>query len=86
MAKVPLVPAVILGSDQLYQWRNLFRRPLIVVKYGPILAAPTEEETRESARDRLVAAIRKLYDEVLAEIEVKPHEFPQTPQERFAQR
>ncbi len=86
MAKVPLVPAVILGSDQFYQWRNLFRRPLLVVRYGPILAAPAEDETREAARDRLVAAIRKLYAEVVSELNPQPHEFPQCPQERFAQR
>jgi len=86
MAKVPLVPAVILGSDQFYQWRNLFRRPLLVVRYGPILAAPAEDETREAARDRLVSAIRKLYAEVLAEVKPQPHEFPRSPQERFAQR
>lgn len=86
MAKVPLVPAVLFGTDQLYQWRNLFRRPLLIVRYGPILPAPAEDETREAARDRLVAAIRKLYAEVEAEFQPKPHEYPCCPQERFAQR
>lgn len=86
MAKVPLVPAVLFGSDQLYQWRNLFRRPLLVVKYGPVLPPPDEDETREQARDRIVAAIRALYAEVLAEHSPRPHEFPRDPKERFSER
>lgn len=86
MANVPLLPAVLLGGDQFYQWRNLFRRPLLIVRYGPMLPPPAEGETREAARDRLVAAIRKLYAEIEAEYQPQPHEYPHSPQERFAQR
>lgn len=86
MARVPALPALIIGSDQLYQWRNWFRRPRVFVFYGPMLAAPAKDESREASRDRMAGAICALYDQLKSEFTLEPHELPSCPQDRFRQR
>ncbi len=84
MARVPALPALIFGTDQLYQWRSLFRRPRLFVFYGSPLPAPAEGETREAARDRLTIAILNLYAALQSEFSLLPHEFPRCARDRFA--
>jgi 1-acyl-sn-glycerol-3-phosphate acyltransferase len=85
-ANVPAVPGVIIGTDALYQWRSLFRRPRVIVKYGPPLPAPRKDEERQEVADRLVAALRRLYREVEEEYQLRPEELPTSAQERWARR
>jgi 1-acyl-sn-glycerol-3-phosphate acyltransferase len=85
MAGVPALPALVFGTDQLYQWRYLFRRPRLFVYYGPLLPPPDANESREAASDRLTTAIRHLYAELQKEFRVRPCEIPRCPPERFSE-
>lgn len=82
MARVPVVPAIVVGSDQLYQWRTLLHRPRIFIRYGPALESQPGE-TREDFSRRLQSALRELYDNLLGTGVVEPHELPCSAQERW---
>ncbi len=80
---VPIVPVVIVGSDQLYQWRAWFRRPRIFIRFGaPILPQP--EENRRELASRLAEALRAIFAEMRREEGVAEWELPQSAQERWA--
>jgi 1-acyl-sn-glycerol-3-phosphate acyltransferase len=86
MTRAPLVPAVIIGSDQLYRWQNLFKRPRVWVVYGePLEPCGEKEETREAARERLQNALNRLYAQTLERENILPHELPRTAQERWVE-
>jgi 1-acyl-sn-glycerol-3-phosphate acyltransferase len=85
MMHVPVIPMVVIGTDQMYQWRNFFRRPRIFVRVGPLLPAPEEKATREELRDRIVSAWRELYDGMIRDYAIRPDELPQSAQERWGQ-
>jgi 1-acyl-sn-glycerol-3-phosphate acyltransferase len=82
MMNVPVLPMVILGSDQLYAWQNYFRRPRVFVRAGKLLM-PDAEATREELRDRIVAAWRELYEGILRDYAVQPGELPQSAHKRW---
>ncbi|PTX91972.1 1-acyl-sn-glycerol-3-phosphate acyltransferase [Verrucomicrobia bacterium LW23] len=85
MCKVPLLPAAIIGSDQLYQWRSLYRRPRIFVHYGPVLEI-IPQEPREAARDRIAKAILDLHRHIVTQHNVRENETPRCAQDRWAQK
>jgi 1-acyl-sn-glycerol-3-phosphate acyltransferase len=79
---VPVIPMVILGSDQMYAWRRWPRRPRVFVRVGkPIPCDP--DATREELRDRVTAAWRELYDGLVRDHHIQPDELPKTAQERW---
>jgi len=80
---VPIVPVVILGSDQLYQWRAWFRRPRIFIRFG-VPIQPQPEESRRELALRLAAAMRTIFAEMKADEGVEEWELPQSAQERWA--
>jgi 1-acyl-sn-glycerol-3-phosphate acyltransferase len=83
---VPVIPMVILGSDQLYAWQQWWRLPRwrVFVRVGkPIPCDP--DATREELRDRVVAAWRELYDGMVRDHAIRPEELPKTAQERWGQ-
>lgn len=82
-AGVPVRPAVIVGSDQLYVWKNWGRRPRVVVAVGPALAPPRPKEDRAGWVQRLGGAIRDVYLQARERHGLQPHELPHTPQERW---
>jgi 1-acyl-sn-glycerol-3-phosphate acyltransferase len=82
MMNVPVLPMVILGSDQLYALKNYFKRPRVFVRAGKLLP-PDPEATREELRDRIVATWRELYDGILRDYKVRPDEFPQSAHQRW---
>jgi 1-acyl-sn-glycerol-3-phosphate acyltransferase len=84
MGAVPVLPAVILGSDQFYQWRNVFRRPRILIRYGPLIPASRPDQSREELRDLLVDAWRDLQKEIISQYAVEEIELPRCAQERWA--
>src|SRR6202044_2581760 len=63
MADVPVIPMVVIGSDQVYDWKNLFRwrRRRVFVRVGPLLP-PEKSATREELRDRIVAAWHGIFE------------------------
>jgi 1-acyl-sn-glycerol-3-phosphate acyltransferase len=83
MMNVPVIPMVILGTDQLYAWQSYFRRPRIFIRVGPLLPCDANA-TREELRDRIVAAWRELYDGMVRDYDIRPDELPVSAQERWA--
>ena len=82
MMDVPVIPMVIIGSDQMYEWSNYFRRPRIFVRAGPALP-PDKSAAREDLRDRIAASWRQLYDSMIRDYQIRPEELPQSAQERW---
>jgi 1-acyl-sn-glycerol-3-phosphate acyltransferase len=83
---VPVIPMVIIGSDQAYAWKKYWRFPgwRVFVRVGkPIPCDP--EATREELRDRITAAWRELYDGLVRDYQIRPDELPVTAQERWGQ-
>jgi 1-acyl-sn-glycerol-3-phosphate acyltransferase len=84
MADVPVIPMVILGTDQMYAWKNYFRwpQPRIFVRVGRPLP-PDRNATREELRDRIVASWRELFEGIKRDHGIRPEEMPQSAQERW---
>jgi 1-acyl-sn-glycerol-3-phosphate acyltransferase len=83
MMNVPVIPMVIIGSDQLYALKNWLRRPRVFVRAGRLLPAPEEGATREALRDRIIAAWRELYEGMIRDYAIRPEELPQSAQQRW---
>ncbi len=84
MMDVPVIPMVILGSDQLYALKNYLRRPRIFIRTGPALP-PDKSAEREVLRDRIVHAWRELYDGMVRDYRITADELPHSAQERWGQ-
>jgi len=84
MMDVPVIPMVILGSDQLYATKNYLRRPRIFVRVGKALP-PDKNASREELRDRIAAAWRELFEAMKRDYDIQPGELPQSAQERWGQ-
>jgi 1-acyl-sn-glycerol-3-phosphate acyltransferase len=83
MMDVPVIPMVVIGTDQMYVPKNYLRRPRIFMRVGPLLPAPEKEATREALRDQIVAAWRELYDGMIRDYNIRPDELPQSAQKRW---
>ena len=84
MMDVPVIPMVIIGSDQMYALKNYPRRPRIFVRVGKALP-PDKSATREELRDRIAAAWRELFEAMKRDYDIQPGELPQSAQERWGQ-
>jgi 1-acyl-sn-glycerol-3-phosphate acyltransferase len=84
MMDVPVIPMVILGSDQMYAMRKYLTRPRIFVRVGKPLP-PDKNASREELRDRITAAWRELYDGMVRDYDIQPWELPQSAQSRWGQ-
>jgi 1-acyl-sn-glycerol-3-phosphate acyltransferase len=84
MMDVPVIPMVIIGSDQMYDWKNYFRRPRIFVRVGKVLPAD-KGASREELRNRIAAAWRELFEAMVRDYDIRPEELPQSAQERWGQ-
>lgn len=82
-SQVPVRPAVILGSDQLYVRQNWARRPRVVVAVGEAMSPPARQEKRRSWVQALGRRMRGVYEETRRRHRLEFHELPQTPQERW---
>jgi len=84
MMDVPVIPMVIIGSDQMYALRNWPRRPRVFVRVGKTLP-PDREATKEELRDRIAASWRELFEGMKRDYNIRPEELPQTAQERWGE-
>jgi len=84
MMDVPVIPMVIIGSDQMYARKNYLRRPRIFVRVGKTLP-PDKSASREELRDRIAAAWRELFEGMKRDYDIQPWELPQSAQERWGQ-
>jgi 1-acyl-sn-glycerol-3-phosphate acyltransferase len=84
MMDVPVIPMVIIGSDQMYAVKNYFRRPQprVFVRVGKSLP-PDRNASREELRDRIVTAWRELYEGMKRDYDIRPDELPQSAQQRW---
>ena len=82
MMDVPVLPLVVIGSDQLYSLKNYVRRPRVFVRAGKLLP-PDKSAPREEMRDRITAAWRELYDGIIRDYNVQPGELPQSAHQRW---
>jgi len=85
MMDVPVIPMVIIGSDQMYAGKNYLRRPRVFVRVGKVLP-PDKGASREELRDRIAAAWRELFEAMKKDHALRPEELPQSAQERWASR
>ena len=83
MMNVPVIPMVVIGTDQMYALKNYLRRPRVFFRVGPLLPAPDKDAEREVLRDQIVAAWRELYDGMIRDYAITPDELPQSAHKRW---
>ncbi|MGE5214949.1 MAG: 1-acyl-sn-glycerol-3-phosphate acyltransferase [Nitrospirota bacterium] len=91
IAKVPIVPCVILGTDRFYskkQWLPFRRTPVWIAFGEPISASPelTKSEARERIESELAAAFKNLYSQLREQFRLTPDDLPKPPKERLRAR
>ena len=88
LAKVPIVPCVILGTDRLYakkSWLPLRRTP-VWIAFGDPIAHPDgadKSAARAATEAELAAAFRNLYATLRAEFALTAGDLPHSPQDRM---
>jgi 1-acyl-sn-glycerol-3-phosphate acyltransferase len=82
MAEVPVIPMVIIGTDQLYALKNYVPRSRVFVGVGRPLP-PDKNASREELRDRIVAAWHEIFERMQRDYKIRPDELPQSAQERW---
>jgi 1-acyl-sn-glycerol-3-phosphate acyltransferase len=88
MARVPIVPCVIVGSDRLYSfkaWLPLRRTPIWIAFGNPISHFRELEklQARERIQCELASAFESLYAELRAKFRLTADDLPHPPRERF---
>ena len=85
LSGTPVVPAVLIGSDQLYTHRNWisFRRSHAWIAFGePLHFAGDGKEARAAFEDRIAMALRALYAELKEHFHLTEADLPQPPMRR----
>ena len=87
LARAPIVPCVILGSDRLYNLRSWlpWRRPTIWIGCGNPIPPPKEAGSRskDSARQLFSAEIVKLKERLYEDFGLTPADLPHPPKVRM---
>jgi len=88
MARAPIVPCVILGSDRLYAKRNWLplRRTPIWIAFGRAISHFPELEksvARERIEQELTAAFQQIYAELRQKFQLTVEDLPHPPRERM---
>lgn len=87
IAKVPILPCVILGSDRLYakaSWLPLRRTP-VWIAFGELIrpdADPDRHAARARTEEQLAAAFRDLSAQMRVRFSLTPDDLPHSPEER----
>jgi 1-acyl-sn-glycerol-3-phosphate acyltransferase len=88
IARVPILPCVILGSDRLYsikRWLPLRRTPIWIAFGNPISHFPElpKLQTRERIESELAAQFKNLYARLREEFRLTADDLPRPPRERM---
>ncbi len=87
LARCPIVPSIIIGSDQLYAYKKLWRRPKILIRLGAPLFIPTEVKGKDEIialwTSRLSRSLRELYESSQEQSLITPEMMPRTAKERW---
>jgi 1-acyl-sn-glycerol-3-phosphate acyltransferase len=88
IARVPIVPCVILGTDRLYsrkRWSAFQSTPIWIAFGNPIahFANLQKFEGRKRIECELAGAFKNLYAELREKFQLKPDDLPHPPQERM---
>jgi 1-acyl-sn-glycerol-3-phosphate acyltransferase len=91
IARVPILPCIILGSDRLYSWRQwlpLRRTPIWIAFGDPIshFAELQKSEARERIESELRSAFKHLYAQLRQEFRLTADDLPHSPRERMSSR
>ena len=91
IAKVPVLPCVILGSDRLYAKRSWlpFKRTPVWIAFGqaiPSFSALEKSAARERIEKELTGAFQNLYAELRAKFRLTSDDLPHPPRERMKSR
>ncbi|MDX2079350.1 MAG: lysophospholipid acyltransferase family protein [Terrimicrobiaceae bacterium] len=86
----PILPVVILGSERLYNWRRWFpwSRANVFVGIGPAIPVPVglaRTESRAVLRNRLLAALGEIRDDLFGRFSLTDDDLPHSPQQRMAE-
>jgi 1-acyl-sn-glycerol-3-phosphate acyltransferase len=88
IARVPILPCVILGSDRFYsrrQWLPLRRTPIWIAFGHPISHFPElqKSEARERIESELTSAFKHLYVQLRQEFRLTADDLPHSPRDRM---
>jgi 1-acyl-sn-glycerol-3-phosphate acyltransferase len=87
LARAPIIPCVILGSDRLYNLRNWlpWRRPQIWIGCGNPIPPPLEAgpQAKDFARQLFSSEIVKLKERLYEDFKLKPADLPHPPKMRM---
>src|SRR5881628_2342933 len=88
IARIPILPCVILGSDRLYskkRWLPLRRTPIWIAFGNPIphFSDPEKSTARACIERELAAAFKLLYAELHEKFSLTPDDLPHPPRERM---
>jgi 1-acyl-sn-glycerol-3-phosphate acyltransferase len=91
IARVPIIPCVILGSDRFYStkgWLPLRRTPVWIAFGNPVSHFPElpKSEARERIKSELAAEFKNLYAQLRETFQLTPDDLPRPPQERMKAR
>ena len=85
MSRMPVVPCVLLGSDQLYTHRNWlpFHRAQAWIAFGePLRCEGDGKDARAAFEAQVAGALRALYAELKERFQLTAHDLPQPPMRR----
>jgi 1-acyl-sn-glycerol-3-phosphate acyltransferase len=85
LARVPIVPAVILGTDRLYNKRRWlsWKRTDLWIGFGEELAPPGPDATeRQRFEENLSASWQRLREEMVRHFGLREEDLPRPPAER----
>ncbi|CAF0693895.1 lysophospholipid acyltransferase family protein [Candidatus Methylacidithermus pantelleriae] len=84
LAAVPILPAAVVGSDQLYEPTAWLKRCRVFVAYGEPFYVGKRED-RQKATWKLQLAIKSLFRELGRRYRIEEREYPRSAQERWAE-
>lgn len=88
LTHVPILPALILGSDKLYHYKAWFRKTTIDIAFAPTILpdqfSGSSSEIRHQINHATTQAIQKLFSETKEKFQLNDRDLPKSVEERWA--